>query len=72
MKENIFDARGLSCPEPVLIAKDALAANKNGGFSVIVSNTTSRNNVVIFLENNGLKTNVKADGDDFIIEANKK
>ncbi len=72
MKDNIYDARGLSCPEPVLIAKDALAANKSGGFSVLVSNTTSRNNVVMFLENNGLKTNVKADGDDFIIEAGRK
>lgn len=67
-----YDARGLSCPEPVLIAKDALEANKNGGFSVSVSNTTSRNNVVIFFENKGMKTNVKEDGEDFIVEVYKK
>lgn len=68
----IYDARGLSCPEPVLIAKEALESNKNGGFSVLVSNTTSRNNVVIFLENKGMKTSVKENGDDFTIEVLKK
>lgn len=67
-----YDARGLSCPEPVLIAKDALEANKNGGFSVLVSNTTSRNNVVIFLENKGMTTKVKEEGEDFMIEVMKK
>lgn len=66
-----YDARGLSCPEPVLIAKDALAANKGGNFTVTVSNTTSRNNVVMFLENQGMKTKVTEDGEDFIIEVKK-
>lgn len=68
---KVYDARGLSCPEPVLVARGALNENKSGGFTVLVSNVTSKNNVSIFLENKGMKTNVVADGDDFKIEVSK-
>lgn len=70
--KNIVDARGLSCPEPVLMAREALKNSPKGGFTVAVSNTTSRNNVVLFFENAGMITSVSEKDEDFLIEVKKK
>jgi tRNA 2-thiouridine synthesizing protein A len=41
------DARGLSCPEPVIQARNALAASPSGGeIEVLVETVTSRENVL--------------------------
>jgi TusA-related sulfurtransferase len=39
------DARGLSCPEPVMMTREALAALKTGTVEVLVDSGTSRDNV---------------------------
>lgn len=43
------DTRGLSCPEPVIMTKKALAANK-GGVDVLVDNRASLENVTRYAE----------------------
>ena len=46
MQEIIVDARGLSCPEPVVRTKKALL--ENAAFTVLVDNETSKENVIRF------------------------
>ena len=45
--ENItrVDARGLSCPEPVMLAEKALKKAKSGMVAVMVDSGTARDNV---------------------------
>ncbi|HHU12770.1 MAG TPA: hypothetical protein GXZ64_06050 [Clostridiaceae bacterium] len=60
---NIVDTRGLSCPEPVLLTKAALAEGKLP-LTVQVSDATPFENIRRFAENNGYKVEdvVLADG----------
>ncbi|MEG0895739.1 MAG: sulfurtransferase TusA family protein, partial [Oscillospiraceae bacterium] len=48
-----IDARGLSCPQPVVLTKKALAENKNCAI-IIVDNTIALENITRFAENKGL------------------
>ena len=44
MRETV-DARGLSCPQPVLMAMQAMRAAGSGALEVLVDNEASRENV---------------------------
>jgi len=59
-----IDARGLSCPAPVLLTKKAIETEK-ADITVIVDNEASRQNVCRFLESQNFKTYVKQKGSDF-------
>ena len=41
------DARGLSCPEPVIMTKKALAS-KDSSYEILVDNITDKQNVTRF------------------------
>ena len=47
------NASGLSCPQPVLMTKKALANLTSGRVEVLVDTATSRNNVSRFASNKG-------------------
>lgn len=64
------DARGISCPGPVLMAKKALEANKNG-FEILVDNNVAKENVSRFIKNAGLKVTLSEVEEDFLIKAEK-
>ena len=51
----VVNARGLSCPQPVLETKKALSKINSGRVEVLVDTATSRNNVSRFGENKGWK-----------------
>ncbi len=70
MSEHI-DCRGLSCPEPVLQARQALQQATEGTVTVIVSNAVARDNVCRAAGSLGWKVSVEEDGDDFKITINK-
>ena len=57
-----LDARGLSCPQPVLLFVNAVKA---GGteFTVLVDNDTSRENVMRAAQNNGFNVEVQTTED---------
>lgn len=60
---NTVDARGLSCPEPVIMTKNAMASNENA-YEVLVDNPTSKENVIRYAEHQGYKVSVtEADGE---------
>jgi len=47
------DARGLSCPQPVLMTIDTIKAEKKGEIEVLVDTETSRENVSRAAANQG-------------------
>ena len=49
-----IDARGISCPQPVLMAKNAIEKSPEG-IDILVDNNTAKNNVSRFLKNQGYK-----------------
>lgn len=63
-----IDARGLSCPEPVLMTKKAIVNDENE-YVVRVDNVASRENVTRFLENSGFTVSVDEVEEDYILKA---
>ena len=66
MAENnrVVDARGRSCPEPVLMTKKALAP-QSGRLQVLVDNQVAVDNITRFAQNKGLAVRVENKGSDF-------
>ena len=62
-----LDARGLSCPEPVIRTKTAVEKENPSSICVVVDNQASQENVQRFLESQGFKTALSKQGDDFSI-----
>ena len=58
------DARGLSCPQPVILARKAIEAGQFP-FEVLVDTVTSRENVRRMTEKAGCKVAVVQTGDEF-------
>ena len=66
---NQVDARGYSCPEPVLMTKNAL---KNGTpLVVLVDNETPLQNVRRYATNNGYQVTWKEVGEDYELTITK-
>ena len=60
---KVIDARGLSCPEPVVLTSQALAS-KEDAYQVLVDNHASKENVTRFAEHQGYKVAIsEADGE---------
>ena len=67
---NTVDARGLSCPQPVILTKKAIEA---GQFPllVLVETVTSRENVRRMAEHAGYKVTVEQTGGEFKLTISK-
>lgn len=65
-----IDTCGLSCPQPVLLTKNFLAENPEGG-EILVDNKTARENVVRMAESLGYNVSVDAEEDLYVIKAEK-
>ncbi len=63
MKE--IDVRGLSCPEPVLMLKEALEANKNDTYKILANEAHTVKNLKNFAETHGKKVSVKELGSEY-------
>lgn len=61
-----IDARGRSCPEPVLLTKKALEQAPEG-IQVLVDNTAARDNITRFGKNAGYAVKVEQDGADYLL-----
>jgi len=55
---EIVDARGLSCPQPAMLARQALQKLSKGTLEVIVDNSTSRENVSRIAKNLGWEIDI--------------
>ncbi|MBW1956981.1 MAG: sulfurtransferase-like selenium metabolism protein YedF [Deltaproteobacteria bacterium] len=65
MKE--IDARGLTCPAPVLQTKAAIEEMNPNVIKVIVDNEASKQNVSRFLKSQHFDTDEQKDGNDFYV-----
>jgi len=66
MDSVTVDARGLSCPEPVILTKKAF--DSNDAFTVLVDNEVAKENVTRFCESKKAKTTITSSGDEWKIE----
>lgn len=66
MTMNI-DARGLACPQPVLLTKQAVEAHSPSRLTVQVDNEASVENVSRFLGTKGYETTTSVQGDIFTV-----
>ena len=69
MKE--VDARGLSCPEPLMLTAEALK-NANGPIKVLVSEPHQKTNIEKFAKDKGKKATSTEKGSEFEIVNNEK
>ncbi len=58
------DARGLSCPQPVILVQNAVAEGKFP-IDVMVDTVTARENVRRAVERLGCKVKISEEGDEF-------
>ena len=63
---KIIDARGLSCPQPALMTREALQKESEGTIEVIVDNTTAQENVSRTARNLGWNVTVDRHAEDEI------
>lgn len=64
-----IDARGLTCPAPVLLVKDAVEGAGQLEMTVLVDNEASRENVTRFLGSKGYMVTVSQEGEVFRLVA---
>ena len=64
------DARGLSCPEPVILTSQALKS-KEDAYEVLVDNVTSKENVTRHAEHAGYKVTVTEENGEYRLSLTK-
>ncbi len=62
------DARGLSCPEPVILTMNAMKENADQPLRVTVSNTIARDNVCSLAKKRKRTASAERVGDDYVID----
>jgi len=67
-----IDARGLSCPAPVLMAKEAVEKDHLAVVEVLVDNEAARENVSRFLGSQQFSVSAVPEGNDFKISARRQ
>lgn len=67
---KVLDARGLSCPEPVIMIRKAMM-KKEDAYEMIVDNVTSRENVTRFAEHQGYAVSVTENHGEYTLNITK-
>ncbi len=70
MTTKRIDARGLSCPQPVVLV-DRAVADGNTDLEIIVDNEVARENVTRLATRRGLKVEARQEGADIVIHTAK-
>ena len=65
-----IDARGLSCPEPVVMTRNAMAS-KEDAYEVIVDAAAARENVTRYAQNQGYSVSVSEKYGEFTLSITK-
>jgi tRNA 2-thiouridine synthesizing protein A len=66
-----IDARGLSCPQPVVLTKNYIDGAGSGEIEIIVDTGTARDNITRLAGNSGWAVAVRSDGDDIVLTLKK-
>ena len=65
-----IDARGLSCPEPVIMTRKALSSGEQS-YEVLVDNPASRENVTRYAEHQGYSVSVTEQEGEYTLSLRK-
>ncbi len=68
---NNIDARGLSCPQPVVLCQKKIKGTSARQFEVIVDTQTACDNISRMAEKNGWDVNIKNEADDIVLSLTK-
>ena len=66
----MLDARGLSCPEPVVMIRKAMMT-KDAKYVMVVDNPTAKENVTRYAEHQGYKVAVSEANDEYTLTITK-
>ena len=66
----MLDARGLSCPEPVVMIRKAMMS-KEAEYTMVVDNPTAKENVTRYAEHQGYNVAVSENGDEYTLTITK-
>ena len=66
-----IDARGLSCPQPVILTNRKIQEMKKGVFEILVDIDTSRENISRLARQTGWNVEVKRENDDYCLVLRK-
>ena len=70
--ENSIDARGLSCPQPVILTRQKIKQLDTGEFTIVVDNEIAKNNVIRAATKRGwIVSSTVVDGSEFVIAFKK-
>ena len=67
---KLLDARGLSCPEPVIMIRKAMLS-KNDQYEMIVDNPTSKENVMRYAEHQGYTVSIQERDGEYTLSMKK-
>lgn len=65
-----IDARGLSCPEPVVMTRKAMASGETE-YEVLVDNLASKENVTRYAQHEGYQVNVEVQDGEYTLHLTK-
>lgn len=63
-----IDARGLSCPQPVVLVKRDMEKMEKGALEVLVDTVTARENVSRLARSFGYQVTVEEKGGEFLLK----
>ena len=66
----MLDARGLSCPEPVVMIRKAMMS-KEAEYTMVVDNPTAKENVTRYAEHQGYNVAIAENGDEYTLTITK-
>ena len=67
----MVDARGFSCPMPVIMVQKVVKEDNPDTLEIMVDNLCAVENVTRFAQNLGYEVEVKSDGADFVLVIGK-
>ncbi len=67
----MVDARGFSCPMPVVMVQKVIKAEKPATLDVLVDNQCAVDNVTRYATSQGYDVNVEEKGADFLLSLKK-
>ena len=71
MSERL-DARGFSCPQPIVLTRNKMKQMGEGTFEVIVETGTSRDNICRLAKNEGWEVEVSKQGNEFVLTLTRR
>jgi len=67
---KIIDARGLSCPEPVVLLRNAMTSGEDS-YQIVVDNHASKENTMRYAQHQGYQVTVEEHGGEYTLTFSK-